>query len=158
MAKRQSAKALVKAAFNGELTVYAALEEHLHENYRGELDVPDSFEVDLAICYANMGWLDRTLEDSSMSVAGFIKEFGLKPFLPLLDRQEKARFKKGDLVKYEGEVYRVIGRREVSPFAAFSTDDFEVFIEPLKEDGTAGFVPENEIFSMDEAEEDESDE
>jgi hypothetical protein len=131
MAKRQSAKWLAKAVLEGEWTCDSALEEHLHENYRGPLAIPPYSKVHRALCFANMGWRDRVLElqDGPMTVAEVIEEFGLKPFLPLYARQENADIHLGDLVKYDGDVYRVVGRREVWPYAAPRTDDFELFLE-----------------------------
>jgi hypothetical protein len=93
-----------------------------------------------------MGRRDRVLELSGgpLTVAEAIDEFGLGPFLPLFDRQEEACIRRGDLVTYDGEVYRVIKRREVWPFAAPRCDDHEVFLEtPAGE--PFGFVGESEV-------------
>ena len=153
MVKRRSAKWLARAVLEGEWTCYSALEEHLHENYQGPLAIPGYFEVDQALCYANMGWWDRVLE-GPMTVAEIVDEFGLKPFLPLYARQENADIHLGDLVKYEGEVFRVVGRREVWPYAAPRTDAFELFLE--SEDGsTFTFVGESMLDSDEEDDEDE---
>jgi hypothetical protein len=129
------------------------LEEHLHENYRGPLSTPSFSKVYLALCYFNMGWRERVLElrNGPMTVAQIIHEFGLEPFLPLFDRQEEASFGQGELVRYGNEFWgsdcRVLGRREVTPFAICRLDDWEVFIEAL--DGkTAGFVGESEVEPM----------
>lgn len=60
------------------------------------------------------------------------------------------KVKKGDLVQYEGETYRVARRREVTPLAMFRTCDFEVNLVSL--DGTPfGFVAENEVERVEEA-------
>jgi hypothetical protein len=154
MTKRRSAKWLVKAVLTGEWTCESALEEHLHENYRGPLAILPYSKLNRALCYANMNLWDRELElkDGPMTVAEIIREFGLKPFLQLYARQENAAVHLGDLVKCDGEDYRVIGRREVWPFAAPRCASFEVFIE--KEDGTGfTFVEEFEFDSDEEAEE-----
>jgi hypothetical protein len=122
------------------------LEEHLHENYRGPLAILGYSMLDRALCYANMGWWERVLElqDGPLSVAEIIKGFGLKPFLPLYARQENAAVHLGDVVRYDGQHYRVIGRREVWAFAAPRCDDFEVFIESDDPD-TFTFVGEFEL-------------
>jgi hypothetical protein len=146
MSKRRSAKWLAKAVLEGRWTCDSALEEHLHENYRGPLAIPPYSKVHRALCFANMGRRDRVLElsDGPMSVAEIIEEFGLTPFLPLYDRQEGADIRLGDPVTYEGEVYRVVGRREVWPYAAPRTDDFELFIEG-EDGGTFTVVGESEV-------------
>ncbi len=155
MVKRRSAKWLVKAVLEGEWTCDSALEEHLHENYHGPLAILGYSKMNCALCYANMGWRDRVLElrDGPMSVAEIIEEYGLEPFLPLYNRQEESDIRQGDLVTYDGEVYRVVGRREVWPYAAPRTDDFELFLE--KEDGSGfTFVGESMLDGDDEEEED----
>jgi hypothetical protein len=131
----RSAKWLAKAVLEGRWDCNSALEEHLHENYRGPLAILPYSKLDRALCFANMGWRDRVLElqDGHMTVAEIIKEFRLTPFLPLYARQEHATARLGEPVTYDGEVYRVVGRREVWPYAAPRTDDFELFIE--SEDG-----------------------
>ena len=148
--KRRSAKWLVKAVRAGKCDCDSALEEHLHENYRGQLGVPPFQKVQLALCYFNMGWRDRVLDlrDGPIKVSEVIQEFGLEPFLPLFNRQEDANFKKGDVVRYGNEhwgyVCRVIGRRAVTPFAMPRFDDWEVFLE-TSDGETAGFVGESEV-------------
>jgi hypothetical protein len=143
---RRSAKWLVKAVMSGEWTLDSAIEEQLHENYQGRLDLPPYSTVNLALCYWNMGWRDRQVNfwDESMTVAEIITEFGLEPFLPLLDRQENVLVQRGDLVIYDNKMYQVIGRREVSPFAERLVDDFEVFIEAL-DGSTFDFVEESSV-------------
>ena len=146
MAKRRTAKWLVKAVLDGRWDCNAALEEHLHENYQGPLDIPPYSRIHLAICCANMGWNDRVLDldGGPMTVAEVVKEFGLEPFLPIFDRQEEVEFRLGEFVTYDDEVYRVVGRREVWPYAAPRFDDFELFIE--SEDGsTFAFVEESAV-------------
>jgi hypothetical protein len=97
-----------------------------------------------------MGWRDRLLDlpNGPLTVAEVIEEFGLRPFLPLFDRREGARFAKGEVVRYGNEhwsyTYRVIGRREVTPFAMLRLDDWELFLESL-DGGTTGFVGESEV-------------
>jgi hypothetical protein len=155
MTKRRSAKWLVKAVLHGEWTCDSALEEHLHESYEGPLAILPYSKLNRALCYANMKWWDRVLDlqDGPMTVAEIIKAFRLKPFLPLYARQENAAVHLGDLVKYGCEDYRVIGRREVWPFAAPRCGSFEVFIE--KEDGNGfTFVDEFEFDNDEEEEED----
>lgn len=155
MVKRRSAKWLARAVLRGEWTCDSALEEHLHENYRGPLAVLPHSKVHRALCFANMGWRDRVLElsDGPLSVAEVIEEYGLEPFLPLYDRLEQASIRRGDLVTYDGEDYRVVGRREVWPYAAPRTDDFELFLE--KEDGSGfTFVGESMLDGDDEEAED----
>ncbi len=148
MVKQRSAKWLVKTVLEGRWTCDSALEEHLHENYRGPLAILGYSNLNRALCFANMGWCDRVLEpsDGPMSVAEIIEEYGLEPFLPLYDRREQASIGRGDLVTYDGEVYRVVGRREVWPYAAPRYDDFELFLE--SEDGsTFTFVGESMLDS-----------
>jgi hypothetical protein len=145
---RRSAKWLVKAVLEGEWTCESALEEHLHENYQGSLSILGYSKMNRALCYANMGWWDRVLElqDGPMTVAEIIKEFRLKPFLPLYARQENADFRLGDVVDHDGEVCRVVGRREVWPYAAPRTDDFELFLES-EDGGTFTLVGESMLDS-----------
>jgi len=154
---KRSAKWLARAVLDGRWTCNGALEEHLHENYRGPLPILGYSMLDRALCYANMGWRDRVLElqDGPMTVAEVIKEFGLKPFLPLYTRQENADFRLGDVVKYDGEVYRVVGRREVWPYAAPRCDDFELLLEG-EDPSTFTFVGESMLDS--DEEDDEEDE
>lgn len=58
--------------------------------------------------------------------------------------RRKAKVRKGDLVRYEGETYRVVSRRKVTPLAMFSTCEFEVNLE--SPDGEPfGYVAENEV-------------
>lgn len=148
--KRRSAKSLVRAVRDGKYDCDSALEEHLHENYRGSLTVSSIEEVHLALCYFNMGWQNRVLDvgGDSMTVAEVVNEFGLKPFLPLFDRHEEAAFRKGDQVRWGAESWEyvgtIIGRRAVTPFAVPRFDEWEVFIESL--DGeSVGFVSESEV-------------
>ena len=47
-------------------------------------------------------------------------------------------------MRYEGETYRVVSRRKVTPLAMFSTCEFEVNLE--SPDGEPfGYVAENEV-------------
>jgi hypothetical protein len=146
---------LVKAVLTGEWTCDSALEEHLHENYRGPLAIIRCSMLDRALCYANMEWWDRVLEleDGPMTVAEIVKEFRLEPFLPLYARQENATVHLGDVVQYDGQDCRVIGRREVWPFAAPRCSNFEVFIE--RDDGNGFTFVEEFEFDNDEEEGDE---
>jgi hypothetical protein len=143
----------MKAVLQGEWTCDSALEAHLHENYQGPLAILPHSKLSRVLCYANMGWWGRELDlqDGPITVAEIIEEFGLKPFLPLYARQENATVHLGDLVKYGDEDYRVIGRREVWPFAAPRFGGFEIFIE--KEDGTDFTFVEEFEFDNDEEEE-----
>ena len=52
--------------------------------------------------------------------------------------------KKNDLVEYDGEIYRVVRRREVTPLAMLRTCDFEVKLESLNGE-VFGYVAENEV-------------
>jgi hypothetical protein len=146
MARKRSAKSWVELVLEGQYDCDAALEEHLWENYQGPLEVPSFSKVHLALCCFNMGERERILElaDGPIAVAEVIEEFGLAPWLPLFDRREDAIFHKGDLVSYGDDACRVIGRREVTPFAIPRFDDWEVFVETL-DGGTAGFVGESEV-------------
>lgn len=61
-----------------------------------------------------------------------------------MTRRRSDTLRKGDLVAWEGETYRVVGRREVSPLAMFQTCDHEVKLQSL--DGSPfGWVGENEV-------------
>jgi hypothetical protein len=156
MPRKRSAKAWVKKVQDGECDCDSALEAHLAENYRGPLDVPAGDKVHLALCCFNRVSLrDRVLElrDGPVTVSQLIKELGLEPFCPLFDQQQEARFKMGDVVRFGNEhwgyVCRVLGRREVTPFAMLRTDDWEIFLEAL--DGQiVGFVGECEVEPMEE--------
>jgi hypothetical protein len=103
-----------------------------------------------------MGWWDRVLEpsDGPLTVAQAVEEFGLEPFLPLYDRQEEADIRLGDLVTCDGEVYRVVGRREVWPYAAPRCDDFELFIE--SEDGSTFTLVGESMLDSDEEDDEEA--
>src|SRR5258705_12476627 len=94
---------------DGEQDCDAVLEEHIWD-YDGQLGIPSMPKVHLAICCANMGWVDRKLKllDGPISVADIVKEFGLAPFLSLFDRQEGARFHKGDVVQYCNQACRIL--------------------------------------------------
>src|SRR5690349_9196745 len=94
MAKRCSADALVRAVRRDKLDCDCAIEAHLNDNYQGRLAVPSLPKVWLALCSFNMGRHGRVLDlpDGPMSVGRVIEEFGLAPFLPLFDRQERAAF------------------------------------------------------------------
>ena len=135
------AKGLAEAVRQGRMTLEAALEEHLD----GKTDQPEE-DVIRTLAHHNMGWQDRTvdLDDRTLTVAEFVKELDLAPYLPLLDRTEDFRFPLGDLVAYESETFQVIGRRAVTAFAAPRFGDFELLIESLSRD-MAGFVSEDEV-------------
>ena len=150
MPRKRSAAELVEEIQDGSRDCDSALEKHLHENYRGALEIPSFPDVLLALCCFNMGWLNRVLDlrDGTMDVAEIIREFDLEPFLPLFDRHDDAVFKKGDVVHWGmeswGQVCRVIGRRQVTQFALPRVGDWELFIESL--DGESlGFVDESEV-------------
>ena len=139
---------LAQAVRSGERTFDEALEEFLEEKYDGPLEL-----VYKAIAYWNMGWHDRELDldDGPLTVAEFVKEFGLEPFLPLLDRHEELEYSLGDIVIYAGLSYQVIGRREVSPLAVPRFDNWELLIEAL--DGSVSdFVGENDVEPLEEDE------
>ena len=139
---------LAKAVLDGRLTFDAALEEHLDD----KLDAPMKTAYRI-MGYANMGWAGRVLNvnNRSSTVAELVKELDLTPFLPLLDRHEEFLYSLGDIVVYEGQAYQVIGRREVSPFAAPRFDDWELLIEAL--DGSmCVFVGEGHVEGLDDDE------
>ena len=98
------------------------------------------------LAHHNMGWQDRTVDvdDRTLTVAEFVREYGLTPFLPLLDRTEDFQFPLGALVIYEDEAFQVIGRRAVTAFAAPRFGDFELLIESLSRN-MVGFVSENDV-------------
>jgi hypothetical protein len=151
MNKQHDAKTLAEAVRQGRMTLEAALEEHLD----GKTDQPEE-DVIRTLAHHNMGWQDRMIEldDRTLTVAEFVKELDLKPFLSLLDRLEDFRFPLGDLVAYEGETFQVIGRRAVTAFAAPRFGDFELLIESLTR-SMAGFVSENDVEPVDGDESDE---
>jgi len=141
MTEQHDAKTLAEAVRDGQLTLEAALEEHLE----GKTDEPEE-DVIRIMAHHNMGWSERTvdLEDRTLTVAEFVKELDLAPFLPLLDRTEDFKYPLGDLVTYEDESFQVIGRRAVTAFAAPQFGDFEILIESLTRN-MAGFVNENDV-------------
>lgn len=124
---------------NDDLDV--AIEHHLHDVYQGEMSLPSIPKVHQAICLFNSGERDRRLNlpDGPMAVAKIVEEFGLTPFLSQIDQFEGAEVNKGDLVLYQRQVCRVLGRREVTPLAVLRTDEFEVYVETLDQKN-AGFV------------------
>lgn len=129
MSKQTDAKSLVEAVLCGELTLDAALEQQLGD------DDADMESIHAALCYANLGQLDRVLDvPGEPNVAQFIEQFGLGPFVPMLNDQEpeqhgEIRYPLGTMVDFYGDVCRVIGRRKVTIFAMPREDDFEVFLE-----------------------------
>lgn len=145
MTHEHDAKTLAEAVRNGELTLEAALEEHLG----GKTDEPEE-SVIRTLAHHNMGWQERTVDlgDRSVTVAEFVRELGLAPFLPLLDRHEESLYSLGDIVIYEGQSNQVIGRREVSPLAAPRFDDWELLIEAL-DGSTSEFVGEGHVEALD---------
>lgn len=146
------ATALAEAVREGRMTFEAALEEHLD----GKTREPEE-NIFRYMAYFNMGWQDRMVDvdEGTFTVAEFVKQFDLQPFLPLLDRTEDFRFPLGDLVTYEGETFQIIGRRAISAFAAPRFGDFELLIESLTRN-MAGIVSEDEVEPVegDEAESD----
>ena len=135
------AKSLAEAVRQGRMTLEAALEEHLD----GKTDEPEE-DVIRYLAYWNMGWQDRTVDvdDRTMTVAEFVREFDLAQFLPLLDRTEDFKYPLGDLVVYEDETFQVIGRRAITALAVLRFGDFELLIESLTRN-MAGFVSEDEV-------------
>lgn len=146
-----TATALAEAVREGRMTFEAALEDHLD----GKTREPEE-NLFRYMAYFNMGWQDRTvdLDEGTFTVAEFVKQFDLEPFLPLLDRIEDFRFPLGDLVIYEDETFQVIGRRAISAFAAPRFGDFELLIESLTRN-MAGFVSEDEVEPVEGSEADE---
>jgi hypothetical protein len=127
MTRRRSAKTLVR-----EHDFDTALAYHLNENYAGPLDVPSLTTVHAALCYASIGEGDKLLDldGKPMTAAQVVEEFGLGPFVPLMnDRSGEISYPVGGQVKYYGDVCRVIGRRSVTILAMPREDDFELFIE-----------------------------
>ena len=135
------AKSLAEAVRQGRMTLEAALEEHLD----GKTDEPEE-DVIRYLAYWNMGRQDRTVDvdDRTMTVADFVREFDLAQFLPLLDRTEDFKYPLGDLVVYEDETFQVIGRRAITALAVPRFRDFELLIESLTRN-MAGFVSEDEV-------------
>ncbi len=135
------ADALAEAVRDGDMTLEAALEEHLD----GEHDVSEEDAVRL-LAYANMGWGARAVgpDGGTRTVDEFVRLFDLKAFLPLLDDQRDSDHPLGSLVSYGGDAAQVIGRRAGSPFVTPRYDDYELLIEML-EGGTVGFVGEGEV-------------
>jgi len=154
----RTAESLMKAVLNEGMDCDGAIRQHLDDNYRGELETPSLTKAHAALCYFNLGQMDRTLDlsDGPMTVAEIVKEFGLAPFAPLLNDKEpdsngEVQYPVGTLVDYEGEVCRVIGRRWVDVSDVPRFDDFEVFIE--KKDGTPlYFVGESMVEPLEEDE------
>ena len=151
MNEQLDAKTLAEAVREGRMTFEAALEEHLEGRYDGPDDT-----VFRTLAHHNMGWQDRTVdvEDRTLTVAEFVREYGLVPFLPLLDRTEGFQFPLGALVIYEDDAFQVIGRRAVSAFAAPRFGDFELLIESLSRN-MVGFVGENDVESVEDDEPEE---
>ena len=145
------AKALVEAILGGDLTLEAALEEHLGDD-------ADLERISAALCYFNLKQLDKVLDlPDGPTVAQVIEQFDLGPFAPLLndkqpDRHGEIRYPIGTLVDFYGDVYKVIGRRRTTILAMPAEDDFEVYLESL--DGTPKYFVGESMVS-DENEEDE---
>ena len=55
------------------------------------------------------------------------------------------RIPRGQVVRWEGERYRVLKRREVDGMAMFQTGTHEVFLAGLGSVADVGWVPENEV-------------
>jgi hypothetical protein len=159
MVKTRSAKSLAKAVLNGVADCDEAIQQHLDENYRGQVEPPSLKNVHVALCDFNRGQLDRSLDlpDGPLTVAEIVKEFVLEPFAPLLNDQEldrhgEVQYPVGTLVDFWGDTCRVIGRRRVTIQAMPREDEFEVFIE--NEDGTPlYFVGESMVEPLEEGEE-----
>lgn len=145
MTHNHDAKTLAESVRNGELTLEAALEEHLDGKYDG----PEE-DVIRTLAHHNMGFHNRLVDpdEGKQTVAEFVRQFDLAPFLPLLDRHEESLHSLGDIVIYEGQSYQVIGRREVSPLAAPRFDDWELLIEAL-DGSTSEFVGEGHVEALD---------
>jgi hypothetical protein len=151
MNEQHDASSLAEAVRNGRMTLEAALEEHLD----GKTDEPEENVIRI-MAHHNMGFVDRSvdLDERTLTVAEFVRELDLVPFLPLLDRTEDFKFPLGDLVTYEGEAFMVIGRRATTPLAAPRFGDFELLIEALT-GNKVGFVSEDEVETVDEHESDD---
>ena len=128
MSHEHDANSLIEAVLNGDLTLDAALEKQLDDD-------ADMEAVHAALCYANLGQLDRAIElPGDPTVAQVIDQFDLEQFAPLMNDQEpnrngEIRYPLGTLVEFYGDVCRVIGRRKVTILAMPREDDFEVFLE-----------------------------
>jgi glycine dehydrogenase subunit 2 len=74
-----TATALAEAVREGRMTFEAALEDHLD----GKTREPEE-NLFRYMAYFNMGWQDRTvdLDEGTFTVAEFVKQFDLEPFLP----------------------------------------------------------------------------
>lgn len=136
-----------------------ALKRHFRDNCRGLLPIPN-FTINTIyqlLCYAKMGrHKDVFRAHGKMTVAQLVTEFGLESFVPLMNTTKgpSHQIKVGGVVEYEGERYRVIGRRKVKHvFIDEVREDFEVMTETL--DGKANrFVDEDEVDSITEAADD----
>lgn len=132
MKEQHDAKALVEAILDGDLTLEAALEEHLDD------DDADLERINAALCYFNLGQLDKVLDlPGRPTVAQVIEQSGLGPFAPLLndkepDRHNEIRYPVGTLVDFYGDVCKVIGRRPTTILAMPSDDDFEIYLESVE--------------------------
>jgi hypothetical protein len=58
---------------------------------------------------------------------------------------DQPKFRRGDLVEYEGQECRVVKRRRVTPLAAFATAEWELLLEAVGRLGWPGWVGDNEV-------------
>lgn len=153
MTGKKSARRVLRLMREGEMDCDTALEHHLH-NYRGEFDILSISKAHLALCSANMGWTDRVLDlrGGLMTVAEIIKEFDLELFLPLFDEQEDAKYRKGDVVRFDAWVCRVVGRRRTTPFAVHEGGTWELFLEAIDGEMFGGAIGEGEVHAVHEGE------
>ena len=130
MSKRPDPKALARAIREGRQDFDAALEWHLNDNCQAALDCESAQVI---LCYAVMGRWDEPfdLDDREMTVAEIIEEFRLRPFVKLFEGEGQDEIALDDLVEAMGETYRVIGIRQVTPFAMPRCDEWEVMLETL---------------------------
>lgn len=121
--------ALIESIIDGDLSFEAALEQHLGD------DNPDLDRIYAALCYFNLGQMDRVLDlPGDPTVAQVIQQYDLGPFAPLLndqglDRHTEIRFPVGTLVEFYGDEFKIIGRRRTTILAMPAEDDFELFLE-----------------------------
>ena len=128
MTASKDTKGLVEAILDGDISFETALEQHLE-------DASDLDRIYAAICYSNIGQLDRVIDlPGDPTVAQVNEQYDLGPFAPIvndqgLDRHDEIRFPVGTLVNFYGDACKVIGRRKTTILALPADDDYELFLE-----------------------------
>jgi hypothetical protein len=128
MKPSEQSTALVEAIFDNELSLETALALHLE-------DASDLNPIFAAICYSNLGQLDRVIDlPGNPTVSEVMEQRQLGPFAPLvndqsLDRHDEVRFPFGTLVVFDGDICKVIGRRRTTLLALPADNAFELFLE-----------------------------